>query len=332
MKPRRISVRACLSTIACLGLLAAPRAAAQSIEIVDASSADEAASFLLIPLGARNIGFGGAMAGSRGDVEGMLWNPASIAGVDDWAVFYHGSNDFGTSTHAVGGVFSLNATRIGLSLLTLDLGTIDGRDEFNQPTGSIEIDNTLLTLTVARPISGVLEVGGSYKLLRIGGACPGCGGAEPDATGHAFDAAVIVRPPGVDRLRVGLILSNLGPSLAFSSGGAKSALPSRIRVGAEADVLRRDGDTPVDLLIRADVRQVLTEFDALDLFAGAEVGYAGIAYLRAGYAAGGEGRSGPSLGIGIRYDGFILDVGRSFDDFSDFDTDSPFQVSVGYQP
>ena len=30
--------------------------------------------------------------------------------------------------------------------------------------------------------------------------------------------------------------------------------------------------------------------------------------------------------------GFVLDLGRTFDDFSEFDTDSPFQVSLAYQP
>ncbi|MDH3298259.1 MAG: hypothetical protein OEM96_08305, partial [Gemmatimonadota bacterium] len=100
----------------------------------------------------------------------------------------------------------------------------------------------------------------------------------------------------------------------------------------EADVLRgRDGGR-LDLVARADLRQTLSEFDQLDVLAGAELGYAQLAYLRVGFSAGVEGRTGPALGLGIRYEGIMLDIGRSFDDFSDFDTDSPFQVSVSYQP
>lgn len=317
--------------LACLVALAIPvSAAAQGVELSDRSS--EAAPFLLIPLGARNIGLGGAIAGARGDVEGILWNPASIASIDDWAVFYHGSNDFGTSTSSAGGVFGLNGTRVGISVLVLDLGTIEGRDEANQPIGDIEIDNTLLAITVARPISGVFEVGLSFKFLRIGGSCPGCGGSEPDATGYALDAAIIARPPGTDRVRLGLVVSNVGPDLGFSGDGQEDALPSRIRLGAEADLLRGTESSPIEVLVRADVREVFTEFDGLDVFGGAEIGYAGLAFLRAGYASGGEGRTGPSLGVGIRYNGFVLDLGRTFDDFSGFDTDSPFQVSVAYQP
>ena len=333
MKPRLTDAGRVLVRILGLLLLASPRVlVAQSDELSGSSSATEAASFLLIPLGARNIGFGGAMAGSRGDVEGTLWNPASVAGVEDWAVFYHGSNDFGTSTHAVGGVFGAGDMRIGISILNLNLGSIDGRDESNQPTGEIQIDNTLGIITIARSISSVVDIGGSYKFIRIGGSCPGCGGAEPDASGHAFDAAVIVRPPALDGLRIGLVVSNLGPNLGFDADGARSPLPSRIRVGAEADVLRgRDGGR-LDLVARADLRQTLSEFDQLDVLAGAELGYAQLAYLRVGFSAGVEGRTGPALGLGIRYEGIMLDIGRSFDDFSDFDTDSPFQVSVSYQP
>ncbi len=333
MNPSPTEFRRAIRPLVCFLALVFPgSASAQSSEISDQSSDVEAAPFLLIPLGARNIGLGGAMAGARGDVEGTLWNPASIAAIDEWAVFFHGSNDFGTSTNAAGGVFGWNDMRVGISILALDLGTIEGRDEFNQPIGNVEVDNTVAILTIAKTISGVIEVGGSYKFIRIGGSCPGCGGAEPDATGHAFDAAVIVRPPGTDRLHLGLVVSNIGPDVAFSSGGQKDALPSRIRLGAEAELLRGSESRPVDLVVRADVRQVLTEFDDLDVFAGVEVGYAHLAYLRAGYASGGEGRTGPSLGVGIRHSGFVLDLGRTFDDFSDFDTDSPFQVSVAYQP
>lgn len=333
MKPSRTEFGRLARGLSCVLMLATPNAAiAQGVEFSDRSSDAEAAPFLLIPLGARNIGFGGAIAGARGDVEGVLWNPASIAAIDEWAVFYHGSNDFGTSTNAAGGVFRLGTTRVGVSILALDLGTIDGRDEFNQPIGNIEIDNTAFVLTVARAISESIEVGASYKLLRISGSCPGCGGDEPDATGYAFDAAVIARPPGTDRIRLGLIVSNLGPDLGFSADGQENALPSRIRLGGEAELLRGSEARPVDLLVRADVRNVLTELDGLDVFAGIEVGYADLAFLRAGYASGGEGRTGPTLGVGFRYNGLVVDLGRTFDDFSDFDSDSPFQVSVAYQP
>lgn len=344
MKPRRTEPRTegdgsprlgarapALWLAALLAVFSAPELSAQAVETTDASSAAEAATFLLVPLGARNVGFGGAFAGATGDVEGAMWNPAALAGIDEWAVHYHGANDFGTSTHAVGGVVRWRSARVGLSLLAVDLGTIEGRDASNNPIGTIDVANTLAILTVAHPVSSIFEVGGSYKLVRLGGSCRGCSGLAPDATGHAFDLAVSAVPPGLDRLRLGFVASNLGGGISLRSDGPSDPLPSRIRLGGEMELLRPGPDGDVEVRARADLQQTFSEFDDLDLFAGAEVAYRAIAFLRAGYAATGAGRTGPTLGVGVRHLGFHLDVGRAFDDFAGFDSDSPFQVSLSYR-
>jgi hypothetical protein len=329
----RASRAAAIAAIAALVLLLPVRADAQPApEASDASSAAEAATFLLVPLGARNVGFGGAVAGAMGDVEGAVWNPAALAGIDRWAVYYHGADDFGTSTHAVGGVVSWRAIRVGLSLLAVNLGSIEGRDASNNSIGTIDLANTLAILTLARSISSNLEVGGSYKFVRIGGSCQGCAGLEPDATGHAFDLAASARPTTLDRLRVGLILSNLGGGIALRSDGPSDPLPARIRLGGEFEVWRPSADREIELRLRADVQQTFSEFDDVDVFAGAEVGYRSVAFVRGGYAATGAGRTGASLGVGVRHLGFRLDVGRRFDDFSDFGSGFPLQVSVSYEP
>lgn len=318
--------------VSSVALTSATTLAGQQAEIDDRGSSVEAATFLLVPLGARNVGMGGAFAGARGDVEGALWHPASLAALDEWAVFYHGSNDFGSSTHAFGGVVPWGVNRVGLSLLAVDLGSIEGRDASNQPLGTIDLSNTVVGLSVARPISHGIEVGAGYKFVRIGGGCDGCTGIAPDATGHAFDLSVLGRVGPDDRVRVGLVVSNLGPGIAFASGGETDPLPARMRLGGEVDALPPSTARDIDVRFRADLRQTFTEFDDLDLFTGAEVGYRSIALLRLGYAAGTGGRSGLALGVGLRYEGFQLDLGRSFDDFAGFDSDSPFQISVAYQP
>lgn len=334
-RPLRARVGRAAAGALAFSLVFGPSAAAllgQETEVDDRGSSVEAATFLLVPLGARNVGMGGAFAGARGDVEGVLWHPASLAALEEWAVFYHGSNDFGTSTHAFGGVVPWGVNRIGVSLLALDLGSIEGRDANNQPLGTIDLSNTVVSLSIARPVSPGIEVGAGYKFVRIGGGCDGCTGLAPDATGHAFDVSVLGRTGPEDRLRLGLVVSNLGPGVAFTSGGETDPLPARLRVGGEFDVLAPSEARDVDVRVRTDLRQTFTEFDDLDLFTGGEVGYRSIALLRLGYAAGTGGRSGLALGVGVRYEGFQLDLGRTFDDFAGFDSDSPFQISVAYQP
>lgn len=333
--PSRCPGTVCAAVLAgaCLFLAGpAPLQAQEGDDRAESSSAREAAVFLLVPLGARNLGFGGAMAGASADLEGALWNPAALAAVDRWAVAYHGSNDFGTSTHAISGVTRWRSARIGISLLAMDLGTIEGRDASNQATGTIDLANTLASLSVAHSIKSNIEVGVSYKFIRLGGSCGGCSGLEPDATGHAFDLAASLRPASAERLRVGLVVSNLGADVGSENGEAGDPLPTRVRLGGEMRLLASTSQRPFDLTARVDLQQPFAEFDDLDLFAGAEIGYRSLAFLRAGYAATGEGRSGPALSVGVRYEGFGLDLGRSFDDFAGFGEDSPYQVSVSYRP
>ena len=69
--------------------------------------------------------------------------------------------------------------------------------------------------------------------------------------------------------------------------------------------------------------------DDLQVFLGTELGFKEILYVRGGYAWAGDGRSGPSLGLGINFKRFRLNLGRAFDDFSTFDSDQPFQFSFG---
>jgi hypothetical protein len=74
----------------------------------------------------------------------------------------------------------------------------------------------------------------------------------------------------------------------------------------------------------------VTEFDDLEGYVGAEASLRGILYLRGGYAWTSAGRQGPALGIGLRYDRLRVDLGRAFNDFSGFDSDSPFQLSLAF--
>ncbi|MEJ2483234.1 MAG: hypothetical protein P8049_09010 [Gemmatimonadota bacterium] len=87
------------------------------IERSDRASAAETATFLLVPVGARSIGLGGAVSSAQGDVEGSLWNPASLAGLDGSAIYLMGGEDFAASSRVLGGVLAVGEGRAGLTLL-----------------------------------------------------------------------------------------------------------------------------------------------------------------------------------------------------------------------
>jgi len=302
-----------------------------------AGSAAETATFLLVPVGARSVGLGGAVSASRGDIEGSLWNPASLAGLERSAVFLMGGEDFAADSRVIGGVVAWRALRIGVTVLHYDLGRVDARDEGNQSLGTIDPSQTAFVLSAAYPIAGWLDLGASWKLLRLSSSCSqACGALDDSSTGHAFDLGAVATLPGNQGVRAGLLFRNLGSGIAYA-GGPSDPLPARVRLGVELDmpsaVSSRDAWAGGDLglLIRLDIQETLSEFDDLDAHFGAEFGWRSVLLVRGGYAWSSEGRSGPTLGIGIRLKRLILDLGYGFNDFAGFDGGTPLQLSVGFR-
>ena len=309
----------------------------EDIERNGGASAAEAATFLLVPVGARSVGLGGAVASSRADIEGSLWNPASLAGLGGSAVYVMGGPDFAASSRVLGGVLAFGNLRTGLTLLHYDLGSVDARDATNAPLGQIDPSQTAFVLSAAYPVLDWLDLGASGKLLRLSASCSAaCGALDETTTGVAFDLGLIATLAADGGLRGGLLVRNLGPGIAYA-GGPSDQLPARVRLGVDADlpVLLSGRDSwsggQIGLLVRTDLQQTLSEFDDFDAHLGAEIAWRRILLVRGGYAASSEGRSGPTIGVGVRYQGIVFDLGYAFNDFARFDSGTPLQLSVGYQ-
>ncbi|MBT8246840.1 MAG: hypothetical protein KJN73_03440, partial [Acidimicrobiia bacterium] len=140
-------------------------------ELLSRSSTRETARFLLAPIGARTVGLGGAVVASRADVEGVLWNPASAAGIERPTAYFHVANDFGTSSQVVGFLGRWQALRVGLAYYHFGMGSIEARDESNQDIGLITLDDDALILTGGYGLSSTFDLGVSYKLVRLSSAC-----------------------------------------------------------------------------------------------------------------------------------------------------------------
>ena len=297
------------------------------------SSTRETARFLLAPIGARTVGMAGAVVASRADVEGVLWNPASAAGIERPTAYFHVANDFGTSSQVLGFLGRWQSLRVGLAYYHFGLGSIEARDESNQELGSIALDDDALILTGGYSISPAVDLGMSYKLVRLSSACSGdCDSFDGKSIGHAFDVGVTAEIAAARGLSVGAVLRNFGPGIAFSEGSTTDPMPTRLRLGASLDAIRAflPGEDRFGVVLQADLQQTVTEFDDLEAYLGAEASLRGILYVRGGYAWSAAGRRGAALGIGLRYDRLIIDLGRAFNDFSGFDSDSPFQLSLGF--
>jgi len=308
---------------------------APDTERSDVSSAAETATFLLVPVGARAVGMGGAVSASRGDIEGSLWNPASMAGLESGAVYLMGGPDFVGSVLVAGGVVALGDFRAGLTVLHYGHGSIEARDETNRPIGTLDPNEQAFVLSGAYPVATWLDVGAAGKALRINLCADVCGSANYDQWGFAFDVGLVARLPGNESLRAGVLLRNLGGGISLGDGPS-DPLPARVRLGLEMDLpsaISADGTWAggdLDLLVRVDVQETLTEFDDLDAHFGAELGFKRVLLVRGGYALTSEGRTGPTLGIGLRFKRIILDLGYGFNDFAGFDSGTPLQLSVGF--
>lgn len=297
------------------------------------SSTREAARFLLAPVGARAVGLAGAIAASQGDIEGVLWNPASVAHVARATAFFHLSNDFGTASQVLGFVGRWQALRVGLTYYHFGLGSIEARDEVNQTLGSISLDDDALIVTGAYQLSPAVGIGMNYKLIRLSSGCSGdCSTFDGRSVGSAFDLGVVADVPPVHGLSVGAMIRNLGPGVRYPGARASDPMPTRLRLGASFDATRAflPEEERFRFVIQGDLQETVTEFDDLEGFLGAEASLRGILYVRGGYAWTAPGRRGAALGVGLRYDRLVLDIGRAFDDFSDFDSDAPFQLSIAF--
>lgn len=297
------------------------------------SSTRESARFLLTPIGARTVGLAGAVTASRADPEGVLWNPASVASLERSAAYFHVASDFGTSSQVLGFLWSWDRAEIGLTYYRFDMGSIEARSEANEPLGTIELDDGALIFTGAYALTESVDLGLNYKLVRLGTSCPdGCGDFDVRSVGHAFDLGVTAALSAVGGLTVGAVLRNLGPDVSLGDSGTPDPMPTRLRIGAAYDLGRAlfPREERFDLLISGDLQQTVAEFDDLEGYVGAELSLRRILYLRGGYAWTAPGRRGAALGVGLRYRGIVVDVGRAFDDFSRFDSGTPFQLSLAY--
>ena len=302
----------------------------------DKSSAVESSSFLLVPVGARAVGMAGAVTASRDQWESVFWNPAGVGSMERGAAYFMHSNDFGSDSNILGLVWRFDRLRLGAAFYAFDLGSQQATNDAGATLGTLDVGNREFILTAAAPVLGWLDAGVNLKLAQFASSCGGaCGGFDFTSSAVLFDFGALAVVPSLPSLALGLALVNAGAGMDLNGSGVTDPPPTRIRLGANFDVLAgfdpdRGPDADLGLNLAVDLQQTWAEFDDLDAFVGGELAFRHLLYVRAGYAWAGQGRSGASLGLGLNVMRFRLSLGRTFDDFSTFDSDQPFQFSFGF--
>ena len=308
---------------------------------------DEAALFLLLPVGPKAVSMGRAVTALPGP-ESTWWNPAGLGELTDNHVLFFRNENVGGATTAA----SLVMARPGLGALGVayelfDLGDQETTDEQGNPTGTISFRNHQAMVSVASRFWDQVSVGVNLKVVREGTSCRGpCdfGGSGDDATTFALDAGVQITNLGGLPLRLGAVLAHAGPDIQFENADQADPLPTRLRFAAAYELLDHwleEDELRLWLTTELEVDPIQEQGgDDEDLgrvdpsvYLGAELtaGTMEFLSLRAGWVFNSVTQvDGGAVGLGLRYQSFDLAIAKSLAQAPLAGDDEPIHVSFGF--
>ena len=323
MRRRHSSARSI--TIAFLLVLGASRTVAAQ------SSLGEGALDFLLPIGARSLGMGQAVAASATGSEALWWNPALVARGPREAAL-HVAKIITLETDASAAVV-VPVSRVGafaLSLRYINTGPQEATLDPNSPTGTFEMTTTMIGATFATTFSSRFAAGLTYKLLRLDFPCTGaCRKPSQVPQTIALDLGMqyIVRSDSV--LTFGAALRNAGPKLQINDSPQADPLPVRGDLG----ILYAPHLTqlPKEARVRAaaDVVARVSGGYSPGYRLGAELSWIDRYQARAGYVFNGPTGSGATFGLGLSTGKLQIDLARMLLE-SSAEAGSPSYVSLRY--
>jgi Uncharacterised protein family (UPF0164) len=255
-------------------------------------------AFLEIPSGARAAALGGAFASMATGIEAQFWNPAGLASLGTFQVE-------GTHTELIAGLrhdtFSAGGRVAGgglaASFRALYTEPIDERDDLGNLIGSFGSHDLELGVAYGWAMATGLEVGLSGQVIRERIA-------NLAATTYGFGAGAAWQPAGLEGLRIGGALQNLGPSAHYTIDGVEGepvGLPMAVQGGGTYSM-----DTGERIELQGAVEGRFTRGRAGQGMAGLEIRDASGASLRGGWRFNDDATT-YSLGAGYAMPGLRLD-------------------------
>lgn len=311
-----------------------------------------AASELLIPVGARYIAMGGASVATVQGVDAIYWNPAGVArsGYKSDVVFSHMTYlaDINVNYAAMALKFG-NLGTIGFSIKAMDIGDILVTSEV-APDGTGELLSpqfVVAGLTYSRGLTDRISVGATVSLIsetleRV------------SATGVAFDIGVQYRDlASINGLSLGVTVKNLGPAMQFGGSGllVSSQIDNVDRGSTPLSVQAQKDELPSYIVIGASYKFAMGETSDIEFVStfqdnnfqddtaqfGAEYSYNKLFFVRGGYSFSPDAADdvfiyGLSAGAGLHYDfpTISVTVDYTYRDVDFFDANNMFSVRIGF--
>jgi len=316
-----------------------------------------AASELLIPVGARYIAMGGASAAGVSGLDAIYWNPAGLDRMPYLAagLFSHMTYiaDIGVSYVAAGIKFG-GIGSVGLSFKTLSFGDIPiTSEDFPDGTGALFSPQFMtIGLSYSRALTDRVSVGATAKIIsetldRVG------------ATGFAFDIGAQYQNLGdINGLSIGVVIKNFGPAMKFDGNGllrkgdpldvsrpasyyqvvaGADELPSTMEIGLGYALNLSETNT-----VGVQSHFVNNNFDDDFTRLGLEYNFNNMVFLRGGYSlsmnntedATGESTNifGLTLGAGLKYSfsGLTLGIDYAYRAVNYFDASNVFSLELSF--
>lgn len=257
--------------------------------------------FLRNEAGARASALGGAFVAVKNDINGLFYNPAGISflehPVGSFTYFNH-LIDFNGGTFIYGKPLNEKYS-FGIGLNYIDYGDFDGRDEFNNDTGTFGANNIVLNIGAGYNYSEKLKLGLNTKII------------YSKIAGYSSDAYAIDLGGNYyihsQKITIGISIQNIG----FVRSGyidSKDKLPLQLRSGFTKTLAH------LPLMICFEFRQFTNKDNQINL--GGEFKISENFKARIGYnsfgkdqklVSGSDQLSGISLGFGIVRKNFIID-------------------------
>ena len=323
MRPRRSDRSAASVTrrwrLAAVGLLLAGAGTARP-----ADAQGEGAVFLSLPVGARAIATGGAVAAAGQGSEGIWWNPATVARETQREVAIHHAQTVVATSDALMVVMPWRRVGVvGLAANLVDLGEQEVTGEEGQVIGTFLPRNVVASLTYARAVGARLDVGATYKLLQVRLDCSGqCASVPVDATPtSAVDVGVRMSLAGWLPVTVGAGVRNAGPGLRMPDRDQREPLPTRWQAGVLYEVPGLERFTEhLDVRLSGDIVSPVDDL-APGLRVGTEASWQRRLLVRGGYVFDsgdvvGTEAEGPTVGLGLVAGRLTVDIAREFQGLS----------------